>query len=497
MSKSCTSELLAMRLCLFVVTCSFLLLYEGLAHGDSSAELSNSNLQRWYIEPVEEGTVLLSRRKREDAEVELSQQVRAILEHYKQDDPVGIPGAKIPDPMPIPDMKQSLSLGTMHFKNVSVVGLSKFRVQHVHTDLAEMQLTVWLQLETLDIVGLYTLSTFLSRSRGNFTVTLIDVSVTGHAQLEVDDEGHLQAQDIIMDITFEDIKMEFENLGMVGNVFQGIVNSVGSFLFDSIKPFIMEEVNSNVRGDVNKQLVLLPQRFPNTISPLDMAVAEGRRWVREQGWDPLRLPDRAFEYAGIRLEVTKAWARGASTFHRVGNATVTVEDNVVSAGIHVGTKRLEGFCHWEFSALGLLTRPGRARFALDSLQVRTVVSQPLNIKKKTVLEELDIELGNIQVRMDGAGTLDYVLEYVVNVLPNMLRFQIVDALEEPLKQKAQEVLDTIDLEKIIEEKLQEMENTNKPTTSGPIEAETTMAPTTKEEQSSESQLEAASADTNS
>jgi hypothetical protein len=35
-----------------------------------------------------------------------------------------------------------------------------------------------------------------------------------------------------------------------------------------------------------------------------MAVAEGRRWVREQGWDPLRLPDRAFEYAGIRVEVS-------------------------------------------------------------------------------------------------------------------------------------------------------------------------------------------------
>ncbi|XP_071440573.1 uncharacterized protein [Hetaerina americana] len=459
--------------CVLSVSCLFLLIHGLMWCGEAAP-----SLPALVFDSVEDDRPIsleeYSRKKRGDSEVELSQQVRAILEHYKQDDPVGIPGAKIPDPMPIPDQKQSLSLGVLYFRNISVLGLSKFRVQHVHTDLAEMQLTVWLTLDTLDIVGLYTLSTFLRSSRGNFTVTLLDVSVTGHAQLEVDEEGHLQAQEIIMDVTFDDILMNFENLGMMGSIFQNIVNSVGSFLFDSIKPFILSEVNSNIRGDVNKQLLLIPQRFPNNIAPLDMAVAEGRRWVREQGWDPLHLPDRAFEYAGVRVEVTRAWATGASTFHRVGNATVTIEDNVISAGIHVGTKRIEGFCHWEFSALGLLTKPGRARFALDSLQVRMVVSQPLNVKKKAVLEELDIELGNIQVRMDGAGTLDYVVEYVVNVLPNMLRFQIVDALEEPLKQKAQEVLDTMDLEKIIEEKLTELEKTNLvlPSRSPPEESST-------------------------
>ena len=44
------------------------------------------------------------------AQKKLSDQVREILEHYKQEDPVGIPGAPIPDPMPIPDMRHSFSL---------------------------------------------------------------------------------------------------------------------------------------------------------------------------------------------------------------------------------------------------------------------------------------------------------------------------------------------------------------------------------------------------
>lgn len=34
------------------------------------------------------------------AETELSAQIIALLEHYKQKDPVGLPGAPVPDPLP-------------------------------------------------------------------------------------------------------------------------------------------------------------------------------------------------------------------------------------------------------------------------------------------------------------------------------------------------------------------------------------------------------------
>jgi hypothetical protein len=72
-------------------------------------------------------------------EQKLSEQVRLILDHYKQDDPVGLPGAPISDPMPIPDMKHSFTYATMHFKSAHVHGLSRFRIQHVRSDLAALQ----------------------------------------------------------------------------------------------------------------------------------------------------------------------------------------------------------------------------------------------------------------------------------------------------------------------------------------------------------------------
>lgn len=109
------------------------------------------------------------------------------------------------------------------------------------------EVSVAVRINGLDIRGLYTLSSWLSKSAGNFTVKLSGVNVEGIARLEVANDGKLQAQNIDMDLTFDKIDLDFKNLGFFGSVFQGVINSVGSFIFDSIKPFILKEVNTNVR----------------------------------------------------------------------------------------------------------------------------------------------------------------------------------------------------------------------------------------------------------
>jgi Haemolymph juvenile hormone binding protein (JHBP) len=68
-------------------------------------------------------------------------QVLTLIEHYKQEDPVGIPGLPVPDPMPVPEIKKSLSLATLTMKNVLAYGLSKFRIKHVKTDLKDLNVS--------------------------------------------------------------------------------------------------------------------------------------------------------------------------------------------------------------------------------------------------------------------------------------------------------------------------------------------------------------------
>lgn len=105
-----------------------------------------------------------------------------------------------------------------------------------------------MSIETVDVRGVYTLSSWLpGSSSGDFTVKLTGVNVQALAKLQVRTDGKLNAQDIDMDLTFSKIDLDFKNLGFLGSVFQSVVNSLGVFIFDSIKPFILKEVNTNIR----------------------------------------------------------------------------------------------------------------------------------------------------------------------------------------------------------------------------------------------------------
>jgi Haemolymph juvenile hormone binding protein (JHBP) len=154
------------------------------------------------------------------AERDLAAQLRSLVEHYKGDDPVGIPGAPIPDPVDVPDMKRSFTVTSMDFKKIKVYGLSKFRFQRIKLDLAALQTEVGVKISTLLMAGQYTLGGWFSRSNGPFTVTLNGVLVEGVASLEVDRNGNLEAQNIHLDIKFESIKLDFQNLGGAAYLFQ-------------------------------------------------------------------------------------------------------------------------------------------------------------------------------------------------------------------------------------------------------------------------------------
>ncbi|OAD59075.1 hypothetical protein WN48_09384 [Eufriesea mexicana] len=363
-------------------------------------------------------------------EKRLGDHIRAILKHYQQDDPIGIPGAPIPDPMPVPDMKHSFSIYTMNFKQVNVYGLSKFRIVNAESELALMQVSVTLSIKNLDINGFYTLSAWLSRSAGNFTVKLTEVNVKGIARLEVTNEGKLQAQNIDMDLTFEKIDINFKNLGFLGSMFQSAINSIGTFIFDSIKPFILKEVNTNIRGEINKQISQLPQYFPNSISPFDMAIAEARKQVSQMGYDPYRVKDYS---------------------QTVGIFTVYIT-------VDIGTQEIEGKTHWEISVIGgFLSRAGTVSFTVQYCRVQLKLSQPMDTRKKPGMEQLDLELGNIQARFHGAGTIDYLIEASVNILPNLLRYQIMDAIEGPLRRRIQAEINKVNVEQLIHDKIPDIE----------------------------------------
>lgn len=83
--------------------------------------------------------------KIEDGEKKLSENILDVLEHFKQPDPIGVPGASIPDPYGVPDMKQTLTFGTtLNFKNTAVYGISKFRIKYINAEIGAMEVCLFL-----------------------------------------------------------------------------------------------------------------------------------------------------------------------------------------------------------------------------------------------------------------------------------------------------------------------------------------------------------------
>lgn len=320
------------------------------------------------------------------------------------------------------------------------------------------QMSIALKIESLQVLGNYTLKGWFSSSGGASNTTLLGLYAEGLAKLEVAREGHLEATDIDMNLFVTDIDIHLENPGTMGSVLQGVMNSLGAFVFDTMKPFIMSQVNTNILEDANKNLRNLKKTFPNSLSPLDAAFSEGRKLVRKMGYDPFKMDDFQRTTGILGLDITHIWIIGLSSFHRVGNITVSMENNTIRMEVHAGTQQLEGKCHWEVSMVGLVNTLGTLSFTIEYLEVNAKVNQSLDVRNRPNIEDLDVVLGNFQLQFDGTGTLDYVVEAVVNILPNLFRQQIMLAVKEPLKIKVQEIFSDIDVEKVIMENVGKLDN---------------------------------------
>lgn len=80
-----------------------------------------------------------SKHNQKAAENRLTSQILALIEHYKQSDPVGMPNAPIPDPFPVPDVKKSLGMATLTMMKTKAFGFSKFRLRKIKMDLQALK----------------------------------------------------------------------------------------------------------------------------------------------------------------------------------------------------------------------------------------------------------------------------------------------------------------------------------------------------------------------
>lgn len=239
------------------------------------------------------------------------------------------------------------------------------------------------------------------------------------------------------------------------------LSSAGSVILASLKPYILDQIDERINREVNAQLQNVP-KLPAIVehSPVDLAIIEARRFVRN--WYEPFIIEKIVEHDSEFLAVTLGpiTVHGLSKFARVGSVGLKITNGTVIISLRMITGRLHGHCKffYDFGKVGA-ARAGRAEFSVGHLQFEAKVNQSMNFRKKPILDDLQLETGKIFVHLDGKGKLDYLLELTMELLPQMLRYMIIDALEEPIKQKIQqEILDTLDVEKQVDDHLSLLES---------------------------------------
>lgn len=85
--------------------------------------------------------------KIKESQASIAAQVEAMLVHFQQEDPQGLPGVPVPDPLEVPNVKKSMGMANLDMKQVKAYGLSKFRIDKMNLDLKEMRVSFQVEFE--------------------------------------------------------------------------------------------------------------------------------------------------------------------------------------------------------------------------------------------------------------------------------------------------------------------------------------------------------------
>ncbi|XP_050432754.1 uncharacterized protein LOC126840835 [Adelges cooleyi] len=385
--------------------------------------------------------------------INLTLLTKNVLEHYQNPDPVGLPKAITPpysDPEPIPDTD---NMG-WNIYNSTMRGHSKFRLKQLYLNIVDLQLEFGISIDTLEVVGNYSTWQVIHTYRGYYNVTLVDLHIDGHVSLKVGDSGHLETNKINMNMNYKSLHIDSDKVNKNIPLYETFVNTFTNFVVETIKPIIMKLVNIMIKDELNEKMKHF-KRFPNTIPPVDLLIAESRQQIKSLGFDPWRIEDvvNAFNFNIFSLDVNNIWITGLSSIYRLGDINVSIQNRTIISVYHIGTQELEGHCHWKIGAAGILKTTGFMSFSIDYIRVEANVTQPMDTRLAPYLNEMGLSVGNIQLRMDGAGSLDYLAEALINIIPNILRNQIVDAMELPIKKRIQDILDKVNVQEKIQQRI--------------------------------------------
>ncbi|XP_054724645.1 uncharacterized protein LOC129234636 [Uloborus diversus] len=206
----------------------------------------------------------------EEYDEKLSEFIREVLENFRDQMPEGIPDIGIPpiDPLVIPnideDINDRLALLSLRMSNLTITGIQQFRLELLKADLEKGFANFSLSLPKLSAEGYCymdgkVLKIFPINSDGPFSINVTEVRMNGYGDLNVSTSGEtrLHMNDLKLNLTFGQLKIEFKSLlggGRWTEMLLNILTGFGRNLFYKFHEEAMEKLNDALLKLINKEL---------------------------------------------------------------------------------------------------------------------------------------------------------------------------------------------------------------------------------------------------
>ncbi|XP_076355317.1 uncharacterized protein LOC143249406 [Tachypleus tridentatus] len=444
------------HMCFFLVILGFGRICKALQFSD---EISNGSERSRYRRQVEE--VLSSRlqeflgrtRENEDGTFNPSQIIQKFIH----------------DPLQIPNF--NVSSDTMFYSvngqlwDMKLHGLKELILQRGRVNLATMEASVKMFVHALKLEGEYVLDgsiTFFSidGGGGGFWMNISDIVALGRVKLKiVTGNQSLEVDSVHIDIEVSDIQLHFDNLfgGRTwSSISNSLLNQLSGMIFDQVKQSILEEVRESLRKELNTQLHQIPEGFINSGSTtiFDDTLKRVSMHLKQNNMDPFNLPDHKEVFRKKLLffllhgeaRIFNGILSGLSTLHRTGDVLITYEDNAVIVEVNIGFSNLTGGYDWSAKLMGIGPN-GHASLSIRSISVYLQVRQEFQTGSKPIIKAFKIaKIRHLWVDVQGLGTMDLVLQIIVNLITNSLKMTIADAITGPVQKTVQKELNSLPIE---------------------------------------------------
>lgn len=419
----------------------------------------------------------------EDENESLNRYIKALLENLKTEMPNGVPQLGIPplEPLHMPeiltDIQEGMAKIRLHMLDLVISGLSSFVVREVKGDLNTMTFALDLFLPEISGQSYYDLDgkvlIFPLYGKGMAGLKVNDLHFKGTATISIIDMQMVQLTHFDIHILFSQIQLYLENIvggGNLGNIVNTVLNMLGKLLYDKFKDQLLPPLNNIIKKALNEQLAKIklsdliggishPPATPFSVSPVqdsvntyvDMLMENLRPYMRDNGMDPLSLPDMSTGFEKKIWFVT--WRGGAgisqgvlrslSTIHRTSNFQLLQTGNRLTVDGEVGVNRMYGSFKARAWFMSISINAG-IEISVDAIRVRARIHADIAEELKAMLDQFSItHVSNIGVKVSGLGPLNWILGPIATMVVNGSRTKIIQAIENPVKGYINEVLKKI------------------------------------------------------